>query len=184
MSLDKIQLPDFLIAGLFNDTLVITDEPKSLKTPPKTIEQVIPQPQIATVAPPKKLFLGDNKKNITILVNDNQAVYLRDEWLKFLTNILAACKLNIGDVAIVNQSQSRTTFTELQPVTYPKYLITFGVGSRDIALTFSIPDYQVQDYNKCIFLLCPPLSVMFGDTEAVKLEKTKLWVSLKKMFNI
>jgi len=184
MSLDKIQLPDFLIAGLFKDSLVITDEPKPLKTQPKAIETVVPQPQIATVAPPKQLFLGDNKKNITILVNDSEAVYLRDEWLKFLTNILTACKLNIGDVAIINQSQSKTTFTELQPITAPKYLIAFGVGSKDIALTFSIPDYQVQDYNKCIFLLCPPLSVMFGDTEAVKLEKTKLWVSLKRMFNI
>ena len=184
MSLDKIQLPDFLIAGLFKDTLVITDDSKPVKSTPKTIETVAPLHQKETTAPPKQLFLGDNKKNITILVNDGEAVYLRDEWLKFLTNILAACKLNIGDVAIINQSQNKITFIELQPVTTPKYLITFGVGAKDIALTFNIPDYQVQDYNKCIFLLCPPLSVMFGDTEAVKLEKTKLWVSLKRMFNI
>jgi len=176
MSLDKIQLPDFLIPGLFKDSLVITNELKAAKVASKTTEKA--------VAPPAKLFLGDNKKNITIIVNDGEAVYLRESWLQFLTNILAACKLNIGDVAIINQLQSKTSFAELQFATAPKYLITFDVSGKDIGLPFTIPHYQVQGHSKCSILLCPPLSVMLGDNEAVKIEKTKLWVSLKKMFNI
>jgi protein tyrosine phosphatase len=176
MSLDKIQLPDFLIPLLFKDSLVITNELQTAKVASRSIEKA--------VATPAKLFWGDNKKNITIIVNDGEAVYLRESWLQFLTNILAACKLKIGDVAIVNQSKSKKSFADLQSTTAPKYLITFDVSCKDISLPFTIPHYQVQGHSNCCILLCPPLSAMLGNTETVKIEKTKLWVSLKKMFNI
>ena len=184
MSLNKIQLPDFQIPSFFKDTLVITDDLKAMKRPSPTTEKVVPEPQNATAASPRQFFLGENKRNITIIVNDDEAVFLRDSWLQFLINILAACKLNIGDVAIINQSQIKTAFAELQSITAPKYLITFDVACKDIGLPFSIPHYQVQPHGNCSLLLCPPLSLMLGDTAAVKIEKTKLWVSLKRIFNI
>ena len=184
MSLDKIQLPDFLLPALFKDSLVVTDELKVVPTPPKTTAPPPAPTEKVTIAPPKKLFLGDNKKNISILVKDSDAVYLREEWLQFLTNILAACKLNMGDVAIINLAQNKVTFSELQTSTTPKYIITFDIEATEIALPFTIPTYQVQEFNNCTLLLCPTLSVMFGDSEAVKLEKTKLWMSLKRMFGL
>jgi len=184
MSLDKIQLPDFLIPALFKDTLVLTDELKAVKSTPKTSSPLPSPSEKATVASPVKLFLGDNKRNITILLKDNEAVYLREEWLQFLTNILAACKLNIGDVAIINQAKNALSFEVLQTATTPKCIIGFDVTAKEMVLPTGIETYQVQELNGCTFLLCPPLSVMFGSTEAVKQEKTKLWTSLKKMFNL
>ena len=184
MSLDKIQLPDFLLPALFGETLVITDYIKASPVPQKTTTPPPATTEKVTVAPIKTLFLGDNKKNITVLVKDTEAVYLREEWLQFLTNILAACKLNIGDVAIINQAQGAVTFAALQSATTPKFLIAFDVDTQEIGLPFTIPHYQVQEFNNCIFILCPTLSVMLGNTEQVKLEKTKLWMSLKRMFGI
>ncbi len=184
MSLDKIQLPDFLIPALFKDTLVLTDELKVVKATPKTSSPPPPPSEKAPVTSPVKLFLGDNKRNITILLKDTEAVYLREEWLQFLTNILAACKLNIGDVAIINQAKNALSYELLQTATAPQFIIGFDVTAKEMVLSTGIPPYQVQELNGCTFLLCPPLSVMFGSTEAVKQEKTKLWTSLKKMFNL
>ena len=184
MSLDKIQLPDFIIPALFKDTLVLTDDLKVVSAPQKTTS---PQPsptEKETVTPPKKLFLGDNKKNITIIIKDTKAVYLKEEWLQFLTNILAACKLNIGDVAIINQLQRKVTFADLQVYTAPKFIISFEVDAKELALPVAPSQYQVQAFEGSMLLLCPTLSIMLGNTEAVKIEKTKLWMSLKKLFGI
>ena len=40
--------------------------------------------------------LGNNQKNILIVVNYGNAVHLPDEELSFLTSMLAACKLSLG----------------------------------------------------------------------------------------
>ncbi|MFP5042263.1 hypothetical protein [Parasediminibacterium sp. JCM 36343] len=184
MSFDKIQLPGFVIADLYRGNLVLTDaappvsplKPAS-KPPALLVEKAVPNAD-------KQWFLGSNQKQISIVVHDAEAVYLRDEWLQFLTSILGACKLNIGDVAIVNQFKTEISFTNLQATTMPKFLIMFGVSCSTVQLPFTIPDYQVQAYNNCSILQAPALSLMLGNTEAVKVEKTKLWLSLKKMFNI
>ncbi len=43
------------------------------------------------------------------MVNYDNAVHLPDEELNFLTNMLAACKLSLGDVAIVNKYNYKET---------------------------------------------------------------------------
>ena len=216
MNLDKIELPDFIIANLFTDNLVISTDlkqnvksanevkpavvvtllqadnnsdvviPANVSSHPsvKQSENLVTQEKPFVFTPPKDLYLGDNLKNVTILVKDNEAVYIRQEWLQFLTNILGACKLNIGDVAIINQAHNQINFSDIISATAPRYLIMFEVDSKDINLSFIVPNYQVQNYNNTTFLLAPSLSVMLGNTDEVKVEKTKLWMSLKKMFNI
>ena len=215
MNLDKIELPDFIIANLFTDNLVITTDIKQKESGVNTIPPVkivAPIQNISTVevakptipvieevkksepiivaekplvfTPPKELFLGNNLKNVTILVKDNESVYLREEWLQFLTNILGACKLNIGDVAIIIQAHNKINFTDILTATSPRHLILFDVNCKEINLSFIIPNYQVQNYNNTTFLLAPSLSAMLGTSDEVKVEKTKLWTSLKKMFGI
>ena len=215
MNLDKIELPNFIIANLFTDNLVITSDVKQkesgvnlVQTAPKEtlIESVssveiakpfIPVKEVAkqtetlvvtekplVFTPPKELYLGNNLKNVTIIVKDTESVYLREEWLQFLTNILGACKLNIGDVAIINQAHNKINFSDILTATSPRHLILFEVDCKEINLSFVIPTYQVQNYNNTTFLLAPSLSAMLGTTDEVKIEKTKLWTSLKKMFGI
>ena len=214
MNLDKIELPDFIIANLFTDNLVITLDVKqnklsvievseAVKVPAQTVvndnvvkPSILPIGNVKQQEPsislekslvfnaPKDLFLGNNLKNVTVLVRDPEAVFLREEWLQFLTNILGACKLNIGDVAIIKHENNKVSFSDIMTATAPRHLIMFEVDSKDINLSFIIPHYQVQNYNNTTFLLAPTLSVMLGSSAEVKVEKTKLWMSLKKMFGI
>lgn len=189
----KIQLPDFLLVDLFKNNLVLYDDRMSVKKvvateneKPITASLTIPLIPIRKqeIVTPKKWFLGDNKKQILILVKDIEAVYLRDEWLQFLTNILGACKLNIGDVAIVNYANNPINFTALNEQLNPQFYLLFDVASQDIQLPFTVPNYQLQKFGNATFLLAPSLALMQGTTEAVKMEKSRLWLSLKKLFDI
>ncbi len=187
MSLDKIQLPDFLIPSFFKNTLVVTQEeiPSKNTIQPIKIKQEVPPESPKIVAEPARLsFLGGNKKQISIIVKDETSVYLKDEWLQLLTTILGACKLTIDDVAIINHTKTPVVYASLATETAPCFLMLFDVTSSDISLPFTIPHYQIQDFNNSKVLLCPSLALMIGNTEAVKQEKTKLWMSLKKMFGI
>jgi hypothetical protein len=129
-------------------------------------------------------FLGENKKQVVIIVRDEEAVYLRDEWLDFLSSILGACKLNLGDSAIINHAKTDFTFSELSAQLTPEFLILFEEPAQDMQLPVTLSYYQVQQYNHCSFLLSPSLQSMEGNDQAAKLEKSKLWLSLKKMFGI
>ncbi|MBC7721699.1 MAG: hypothetical protein H7068_06705 [Pedobacter sp.] len=192
-SFGKIQLPDFLLVDFFKDNLVLYDDKITTKEAAvikeeKPIAATATSPLILTkkqeIIAPKKWFFGDNTKQILILVKDTEAVYLRDEWLQFLTNILGACKLNIGDVAIVNYANNPINFTSLNEQLNPQFYLMFDVASQDILLPFTVPNYQLQKFGNATFLLAPSLALMQGNTEAVKMEKSRLWLSLKKLFNI
>jgi len=189
----NIQLPDFMLVDFFRDNLVVVDEVQ--KAPKAQVEKAPSQPlsvepSVVANAPKthlpllKKWFLGDNQKHIVILVNDIEAVYLRDEWLQFLSNILGACKLNLGDVAIVNHANNPMLFADFQQQLAPQHFILFDVPTQNIQLPFTVPHYQLQQFGSTQFLLAPSLALMLGNTETVKMEKSKLWLSLKRMFNI
>lgn len=187
MSLDKIQLPNFLIPSFFKDNLVIKAEDiaqvAAEKTPTLKRDEVV-YSKTETIPNQKILFLGGNKKQISIIVKDDTSVYLKDEWLQLLISILGACKLTIDDVAIINHTKTPVIYSALVLETIPKYILIFDVTSNEIALPFTMPNYQLQGFNNAKVLLCPSLSLMIGTTDDVKQEKTKLWMSLKKMFNI
>ncbi len=175
MNDDKIQLPGFLIADLYKDSLVVTgDEAGTEKKIPKTERQAIE----------RQWFLGSNLQKITLLVSEKEAVYLQDDCLQFLSAILGACKLNLGDVAIVNHHNDPVDYSFLKEKLSPNFLILFGVTAQQLQLPFTVPYYQVQKYDNRQFLLCPPLTMMLGETQEAKLEKSKLWLCLKKMFNV
>ncbi len=170
MKLEKLQLPDFVLAELYKDHLVV------LSDETHTEQSFAPESS--------KWFFGENKKNVTILVNDSGAVYLRDEWLNFLSSILSACKMNLSDVAIINYFNHPVSYKEVQEKLSPAFFILFDVTAASIQLPFTIPHYQMQKYNNCIFLLAPSLQNMLSESKEAKLEKSKLWLSLKKMFSV
>lgn len=178
----KIKLPNFIIADLYKDSLVILDnkEGKDAAKPAQVKQEQV----LKNTKPATKWFLGDHAKKITILVKEDNGVFLNDESLAFLSTILAACKLNIGDVAIINYQNHPINVTVLEEKLAPACIILFNVTAADIALPFTIPFYQVQSYGGKQFLLAPDLQLMLSNTQEAKLEKSKLWLSLKKMFGI
>jgi len=175
MNPDNIQLPDFLIADLYRHSIVIVDEgPAAEETTPKAGKPITE----------RQWYLGSNLQKITLMVNEKQAVYLQDDSLQFLSAILAACKLNLGDVAIVNYHNDPVNYNFLKENLSPRFLWLFGVTAQQIQLPFTVPHYQVQQHDNCNFLLAPSLATMLGSTQEAKLEKSKLWLCLKKMFSV
>lgn len=178
MNEPSIQLPDFLLADLYRHSIVMVgDEPLAEKKQPEKTQATAP-------AANRQWFLGSNLRKITLLVTEKEAVYLQDESLQFLSNILGACKLNLGDVAIVNLHNDPVDYLFLKEKLEPSFLLFFGVNAQQVQLPFTVPHYQVQQYDGRQFLLAPSLNLMLGDSQESKLEKSKLWVSLKKMFRL
>jgi hypothetical protein len=179
-------LPDSIIVDLYANSLVIVEEnTKSgiIKETP-IIKPNTAMPSAPVAVKPEQYFLGDNGKKITILVNEADAVYLNDRNLEFLTKILGACKLNLSDVAIINIKRNPMLFAQISKELNSTICLMFNVTTEHIQLPFSIPHYQVQPYNNCQFLLGPSLEIYNSEGEDAKLEKTKLWLSLKKIFNL
>jgi len=166
MSLDNIQLPPIVLHGLFKHSLIELEiEHLAESTPLQDTFQV----------------LGNYGKNILIIVESDEAIYLPDEQLNFLLGILSACNLNMADVAIFNikkniQVNYKTLATELKP----ERIFLFGIKPEQIALPLDFPYYQIQQFNNQTYLTAPMLSILQDN----KVEKVKLWNCLKQVFAI
>jgi len=183
MSEEKIQLPPFLIADLYKGYLVELDTFKAeenLSSPKEVVpDQVITEERSETIK-----HLGENRKNVIIIVNQPGTAFLKEDDLTFLTNILKACQLTITDIAIVNIAETLVDYTALKEQLNPAYILLFDVKSSAIKLPFTIPVFQVQKYAVCTIMVAPALSKINKATADGKLLKTKLWVGLKQVFNI
>lgn len=189
----KEQLPPQVLAGLFNNSLVYTGEKIKAETvydvqQPVAINDnpVEPkaEPAEAEVHKPGKWYLGNYEKKFIVLVNDEQNVYLSEKELEFLTGILNACKMNLAHVALINFKNHPVQFRQMKKELQPQFIVGFGINALQIELPFSMPDYQVQQYDGCAILTAPGLDQLNAATPAAKAEKTKLWNSLKKMLNL
>ncbi|HTB52494.1 MAG TPA: hypothetical protein VK718_06955 [Ferruginibacter sp.] len=168
MSLDNIQLPAAVIQDLYKKTLVLSDTKAEKK----------PQTTSTTIS---FNILGNNQQKILLLVSDDETLYLPDEQLNFLMGILAACKLTMQDVAILNiKKNTDISHTNLATQLKAEKVILFGVETSIIGLPLQFPMYQIQAYNNQTYLTVPLLTILQND----KAEKTKLWLCLKQLFSL
>jgi len=211
MSLSNIKLPGFVIADLYRNSLiqpsaaegftkampegflpqqeiqVVADaEPVRVETQP-VAKTSAPEPVAATKpAQPVDLtpykILGNNKKQITVVVNCPEDVFVAEADLQFLTKMLDACKLNMADVAIINHATAAVTIEKVRTQLQPKYLLLFGVEPDVIHLPINFPSFKEQPYAGTTFLFTPALSQLNQNTDAAKGLKKKLWECLKRMF--
>jgi hypothetical protein len=168
----KDQLPKFILAELFSKSLVITGD----SLPHKFVHN--------NAAKSEKWFLGNYEKKIIVLINDRDNVYIDEGNLEFLSVMLAACKLNLAHIALINLNQHNLTFSKLKKEMNVQYLILFGVTALQIELPFTMPAYQVQAYDSCSILIAPALQTLNEKSNEGKGEKGKLWKSLQKMFDL
>jgi hypothetical protein len=129
-------------------------------------------------------FLGDNVKKVVVVVNDASSKFINDSHLQFLTNILAACKLTLIDIALVNIAENKVDYTAIKKQLDPDFLLLFGVVAADIKMTFMFPSYSLQNFDNCKMLLAAPINKMLGNLPEVKTEKTLLWSCLQQMFGL
>jgi hypothetical protein len=162
MSLNNIQLKSSMLADLYRDSLVETEN------------------KTDTPQPKQLKFLGNNQKNIIVVVSHESVPFLPDGELSFLSNVLAACKLSIADIGILNAFNVEEA--ELQNIINAEAnkVLLFDVEPLSIGLPINFPAFQLQPFNSRTYLHAPALSQIEND----KGLKGRLWTSLKAMFGI
>jgi hypothetical protein len=180
MTLNKLQLPGFVISNLYKNSLIETDI--VFQDAKNELTKKIETTELKNSGNIK--FLGNNNKKIVIMLQDAENVFVADHHLQFLTNILKACFLTIEDVAIVNTHKQKLNYKNFQDQLPSHYFILFGINTLDIELPFTIPMYQNQQYNQNQFLIAPSLNQLNNESQEARIEKSKLWTSLKNMFNL
>lgn len=167
MSINQIKLPKGTIQSLYKNHLVKSNTPHNPCTSKDSEKELS--------------VLGNNKKNITILINEPDVVYINETSLSFLTGILTACKLGLEDVSIVNMKYNNDpSYQKITESLQSKVILLFGVEPANISLPISFPAYQIQRFNNQTYLYTKSLEALKGNKD----EKTKLWNCLKSIFEI
>jgi DNA polymerase III psi subunit len=166
MGFENFKLPTALVPELYGDVLIGSAQPEALQE-----------------ANQERAFaaLGNNEKNVLLLVNDPQSVFVGETDLAFLTGIINACQLNLSDISIVNTaSYTSVDYNKLWKQFNPSTMICFGIQAESIQLKSSIQLFQVQKIGIVNILLAPSLSELASQVEY----KKKLWHQLKTIFRI
>jgi hypothetical protein len=162
MSLNTIKLKPQLIADLYPETLVASIGG-------------------STSSASRPRFLGNNEKNIMVIVAYEGMPFLPDPAFNLLTSILSACKLSIADIAIVNKtSMDPDHLLPLMEELEARYVLLFGAAPLTIGLPINFPQFQLQQFNKRTYLYSPTLEELEND----KAIKMKLWNCLKAAFGL
>ena len=100
--------------------------------------------------------------------------------MQLLINMLGACKLGIEDVAIVNIANQPSEYKPLLENYRSRIALLFDIEPSSFGLPMSFPFYQIQPFAGCSFLYSPSLNILENNKD----EKAKLWMALKRLFNI
>jgi len=167
MNLNNLKLSGALIKNLYPNVLIeeTLSAPKLVQTPKKDL----------------KKYLGDNKRNITVISSFETVTHIPDTELEFLTSVLSACQLSLGDIAYVNihnfpDQSLGSLISELNP----GVVLLFGVGTEEIELPVRFPQFQKQQVKNTTYLAAPRLEEIQKDKEL----KKQLWGCLKTIFKI
>jgi len=172
MDLNHMKLPASVVTELYHSSLIDTYE-----TPLNQVVADITENKPADH--PTWKWLGENRKNVLIIVSNSDVVHLPDHDLVFLTGILGACKLNMADVAIVNlNNHPEASYKELVAFFKSKIVLLFAVEPASFGLPMSFPHFQIQPFTGNSFLFSPSLKALEKD----KVLKIKFRVCLKRFF--
>jgi hypothetical protein len=165
MSLNNIELSSGQVAEFYEANLVITGI-TAIKT-----EVILPEQSTSGIT-------GKNKKKLIWLVNEPAYPLLADEEFSFLGDILAACKMNMEDIALINYAQYQQEWKDFQNQLQPQIVILSAVPSLQLPVTGD--EYKPVTYNKIQFLFTGSLSAIRQNRAL----KGQLWTALKQMLGI
>src|SRR5258705_2692277 len=169
MTLNNIQLSPLLLTNMYRNSLIEANETqktrkKAVGESPMINAAVNKNDVLAKdpVAPDSYRdgwkYLGEYKKNILLVVRYPTATYIPDEQLNFLTSVLGACKLSLGDIAILNLTNAPSVLhKDIQNKFTSSVTILFGLTPEELEMPVNFPEFQVQAFNNCTFLHTPTL---------------------------
>ena len=153
MELNEIRLNGLMLEGLYQRTLV--------DIRPQDPDTITGAGSPATSAPK---FLGSYASRILVFISNPDVAYLPENQLEFLTKILGACKLNMGDIAIIN-TVNYPDVAGVVGILQPRHIISFGVAAP-MGSRFSVEGPSIHELMNNSAL------------------KSALWTSLKQEFQL
>ncbi len=121
------------------------------------------------------------KKEIVIVINDDQSESLSTDSEQLLEKILKAVKVEWSQVHIINIAyQEKWTFKELISITNVSKVILFGVSLSDMGVNINSPMYELIHFYDVKIIKSKSLKALKDH----KADKRKLWQSLQKMFSV
>jgi len=155
---------------------------KSLIDPTQN-QQKDNQPALNQKLPAKSKIksLGENRGNILFLVNNAENIFLSDDEMKLLSDLLTACKISMLDIALVNYHEyPNLDYNQILEQFQVKKILIFGLTASDLELPFTIPFFQIQKFQDQLYMISPSLSDFLNNIAL----KKELWNSLKKIFQL
>ena len=193
----KIILPAAALVTLYKDTLVLAEkEIKSAEKEAIEIVEAIGKEAIATTpsnevvneqksTPSQPIkFLGDHLKKIVVIVHDEHAVYLNEADLGLLSSILVACKLTLADIALVNLAQQPLSLHDILKTLPSQYVLVFSLSGSALKIKLPATLYKPIELGETQLLFSGSLQSMQGADQNAKMEKSKLWNTLKLLFKL
>jgi hypothetical protein len=177
MGINNIRLSAELIAALYPESLVAEIDPEPGIKPVK----------IGLIQNNKEAgypFLGKNLRSICFLAYYTDDEFIPEDQLVFLQKILAACKLSLDDIALLNTNRTQVELQFLKNQFQPRIIFLWGTVPLIAGLTQNFPDMRISSWENIQFLPVMQADLMSRDnSEGLEL-KRKLWISLKKLFNL
>lgn len=205
MKTEKTILPASVLVALYKDSLVLPEmEINSEKAAQVVIDEIekaafTKMGEAAIAATPSQMkenleipvdtatplkYLGEHNKQIIVLVNDPDAVYLNETDLGLLSSILNACKLNLADIALINVAQQSKSLHDILNTLPSRLVISFAVTGVQLKMKLPATLYKPIALGETQVLFSNSLSAMQGNEQNAKLEKSKLWMALKALFQL
>lgn len=136
--------------------------------------------EISETAPVKARefkYLGNNKRNVLILVNSQSEQVSNEKGRELLRKIVKSVNLAAADFALLNYAgYPETDFSELAAFFNPEIVFSFGVGCSQLGL----PDhalYTVVTEGSVRLIFSAGLELLDDDMQAKKI----LWGALKQL---
>jgi hypothetical protein len=158
MGINHIRLSAELIAVLYPETLVAE-------------ESVYP-------------YLGKNLNSICFLVSYPDDEFIPEDQFAFLQKILIACKLNLDDIALINTNRMTVELQVLKNIFQPRIIFLWGAVPDLSGFNQHFPDMTISTWENIRILPVMQAVLMSRDNPAGLELKRKLWISLKKLFNL
>jgi hypothetical protein len=188
MSLNDIHLPSALLEGLYGRSLVLTElaGARLQVTEEKPVIPAAGKDQKEKTAPPTLAWLGNNQRQVTVIVQNAGFTHLPDNDLELLTAMLKACGMSLNDVAVHNfDPKNAVVGKDIVSELKSKTVLLFGVSPESFGLPIQFPAFQVQQHAGITYLYTPALAYFQeGDAGEIKQRKSDLWVCLRTIFGI
>jgi hypothetical protein len=175
MSFSQLRLPGSVIAELYRNTLVDSQE-QNHHDKPATDEGKSKTPPL--------LYLGTNARSIIVLVDYPGEEFLPSAQLQFLTIMLNACNLTLQDVAVINVARQAGIIQELLQSVHPRFMLLFGADPVNLPIFQDMPDLEITETGGISAIKAPSLDQLNQNDKEGRLLKSRLWLCLKQLFKV